>query len=51
MSHYLNEAASEMRDLLMPTIEAPRLSSKQLLGLPDSTRGRIDGFVLPCLAV
>lgn len=24
MSHYLNEAAGEMRDLLIPTIEAPK---------------------------
>ena len=24
MSHYLNEAAGEMRDLLMPTLEAPK---------------------------
>ena len=24
MSYYLNEAASEMRDLLMPTLEAPK---------------------------
>jgi len=24
MSFYLNEAASDMRDLLMPTLEAPK---------------------------
>ena len=24
MSHYLNEAAGDMRDLLMPTLEAPK---------------------------
>jgi carnitine O-acetyltransferase len=24
MSHYLNEAAGEMRDLLMPTVEPPK---------------------------
>lgn len=24
MSHYLNEAAGDMRDLLMPTVEAPK---------------------------
>jgi carnitine O-acetyltransferase len=24
MSHYIAEAASDMRDLLMPTIEAPK---------------------------
>jgi len=24
MSHYLNEAAGEMRDLLIPTLEAPK---------------------------